>query len=203
MSETGTQRSGRPPTPLTTAHLVELGKLADVQHERYTRSAVLGGTLEAWADRRVGVVLAQSAALHYLHPDAGQQVNDLDVWTFYAAMPGRSLRSQRQESRSVDGTTGGPHYAAIPLAGRVRGWKEYDGKRVDFLVREIDVHPGAGASAVIAALRSWLGHGARQPCRHEEHKNSSAHWLAHTAMVWIGTPANRDEAGRTVWDGTT
>ena len=63
--------SERTQVPLTKVHLRRLGRLADRQHAEYTRGSEDGGRLSAWADRRVAVVLAQGAALHYLHPEAG------------------------------------------------------------------------------------------------------------------------------------
>jgi hypothetical protein len=80
-------------------------------------------------------------------------------------------------------------------------WARYTGRRVDFLVRELPVPVSSDVDMLINALRVWLARGARERCRHNENRrNSSAHHLAHKAMVWIGTPATRDQAGQPVWD---
>ncbi|HZY29697.1 MAG TPA: hypothetical protein VFE49_15715, partial [Jiangellaceae bacterium] len=98
IEQVNSRRSARTTLPLSRAHLRRLGALADDQHNELTRPPAHGGNLSAWAGRRVAVVLAQGAALHYLYPDglpdprAGRPgVKDLDVWTFYAALPGRPL----------------------------------------------------------------------------------------------------------------
>jgi hypothetical protein len=196
------ERSERSQARLTAAHLRRLGELADAQHLQFTRTAARGGNSFAWAKRRVAVVLAQGAARHYLHPRAGYGVKDLDVWTFYARRPDRPLRAGRYEVHADFGASAlGRNLYLPPLNGKQRRWDEYAGRRVDFLVRDLEVRPGAGPDAVVAALRDWLAAGAAQPCRHlNGSNNSSAHWLAHKAMVWVGTTETRDRAGLAVWE---
>lgn len=76
--------------PLTRKHLDRLAGLAARDHEAFTRPT---GRPE-YCQRRILVVLAQGAACHYLDCLAGHDaeartgVKDLDVWTFYAAIPG-------------------------------------------------------------------------------------------------------------------
>jgi hypothetical protein len=83
MDGTASERSY---APLTEAHLRRLGDLADQDHRKFTRS---DGRPE-YRDRRVAVVLAQGAALHFVNKKNG--VKDLDVWTFYAAFLETSFR---------------------------------------------------------------------------------------------------------------
>lgn len=201
MPEAATRRSERTDATLTADHLMRLGELADVQHAAYTRGEDRGGNLSAWASRRVAVVLAQGAARHYLHPSAGHGVKDLDVWTFYAMRPGVLLRSGRYETHADFGVSelGRNHYPP-PLVRQQRTWRDYQGRRIDFLVRELPVRVDAGVDEVISALRDWLEAGARQPCRDETGKNSSAHHLAHKAMVWICPLGGRAKVGERVWD---
>jgi hypothetical protein len=203
-------RSTRTTTPLQRSHLWRLGALADEQHKDLTRPPGEGGNLAAWADRRVAVVLAQGAALHYLypeglpHPRAGSPgVKDLDVWSFYAAIPGRPLRAGRYEL-CVDfgpSTLGRNRYPNPHSGGAIR-WNQFAGRRVDLLARDLRVDVDASVDMVIAALRSWLIGGAAKPCAHlrADGRSPSPHWLAHKAMVWIGTPETRRRAGKKIWD---
>ena len=52
-----------------------------------------------YRDRRLAVVLAQGAALHYV--DHCHGVKDLDVWTFYAAVPGERFPGDKRETRGL------------------------------------------------------------------------------------------------------
>lgn len=204
------RRSARTTVPVRPSHLWRLGALADEQHKDLIRPPARGGNLSAWASRRVAVVLAQGAALHYLYPDglphpgAGRPgVKDLDVWTFYAAIPGRPLRTGRYE-RCLDfgpSSLGRNRYPA-PHAGETRRWNQFAGRRVDLLARDLRVDVDASVDDVVAALRSWLTAGAAKPCKHlqPDGRSPSPHWLAHKAMVWIGTPETRRRAGKKIWD---
>ncbi len=203
MGKKSADRSERSQERLTRRHLKRLGELADDQHARYTRPAAQGGKHAAWANRRVAVVLAQGAAQHFLHPNGGHGVKDLDVWTFYARRPSASLYPGRYETHADFGPSVlGRNLYPPPLIGRQKTWDAYDGRRVDFLVRELSVAPTADPETVVAALRDWLARGAEQRCRcgEDKRRNSSSHHLAHKAVVWIGTPLNRDRAGLKVWD---
>lgn len=59
---------------------------------------------------------------------------------------------------------------------------------------------GADVDVIISVLRMWLARGACERGRHDEKRNSSAHYLSHKAMVWIGTPETRAQVGRPIWD---
>jgi hypothetical protein len=130
-------------------------------------------------------------------------VKDLDVWTFYAAIPGRPLRTGRYEvSRDFGPSSLGRNRYPAPHTGEVRRWNAFTGRRVDFLARDLPVDSDVSLEGVVAALRTWLTAGAAKPCAHlqPQRRSPSSHWLAHKAMVWIGTPETRRRAGRKVWD---
>lgn len=208
--EVTSRRSARTKAPLSRAHLRRLGRLADAQHAELTRPASEGGNLSAWADRRVAVVLAQGAALHYLYPDGLPEppvgrpgVKDLDVWTFYAAIAGRPMRTGRYEvCRDFGPSSLGRNRYPAPHTGEVRRFNGFTRRRVDFLARDLPVDSDVSVDDAVAALRRWLATGAVKPCTHlrPEGRSPSPHWLAHKAMLWIGTPETRSRAGKRIWD---
>mgnify|MGYP000855973518 CR=1 FL=1 len=123
------------------------------------------------------------------------------MWTFYAARPSTPLRAGRYETHADFGPSRlGRNLYPPPLRGREKKWDTYQGRRIDFLARELPVRLHADTDEIIAALRIWLEAGAAQPCRTGTSRNSSAHHLAHKAMVWIGTPSTRGSVGNCVWD---
>src|SRR6266568_7099262 len=79
---------------LTDDHLVRLATLAAADHLAFTRSE---GRPE-YRRRRLAAVLAQGAARHYIDGRTG--VKDLDVWTFYAAVPGARFPADRRETHA-------------------------------------------------------------------------------------------------------
>ena len=81
-SHVTSRRSKRSRAPLTDEHLRRLAAVAETDHEFFARP---DGRPE-YRTRRLAAVLAQGAALHFLDGRTG--VKDLDVWTFYAAIPG-------------------------------------------------------------------------------------------------------------------
>lgn len=187
--------------PLTMEHLNRLAELADHDHEGFTRP---GGRPE-YRQRRVLTVLAQGAARHYLDcladrdPGSRTGVKDLDVWTFYAAMPGTAFPAVKRETRADFGpsTLGrqpynlaearNPHERAL-----WRRWSAYQGRRVDFLMRALPVPPDATYAEVTHAVQDWLRRGAASRSK----KKPSAWHLAQEAMVTL-TPAPR--RGEIVW----
>lgn len=187
--------------PLTMAHLARLSDLASADHDHFTRP---GGRLE-YADRLIAVTLAQGAAAHFLDGRTG--VKDLDVWRFYAAVPGLPFREGRRETHADFGPSdlGRQQYrladARTPREqARWRRWQdEYAGRRVDHLIRTLSVAPGVDTGVVVDALRAWLDRGARErPTPGGRH--SSAGHLARKAMVLID-PA--DGRGLRVWPHPT
>ncbi len=138
--------------PLTAEHLDCLADLADRDHEAFTRPA---GRPE-YRNRRAMTVLAQGAAQHYLDCLAGcdprscKGVKDLDIWTFYAAIPGTRFPAAKRETHADFGPSslGRQAYdfaAAHTARERALGrrWAAYQGRRVDFLMRALPVPPGA------------------------------------------------------------
>jgi hypothetical protein len=116
---------------------------------------------------------------------------------------GRPLRTGRYEvSRDFGSSSLGRNRYPAPHAGAAGRWNEFIGRRVDLLVRDLQVDFGASVDVVVAALRDWLTAGAAKPCTHLQPgvRSLSPHWLAHKAMVWIGTPETRRRAGKKVWD---
>src|SRR5438067_4533869 len=90
-----------------------------------------------WApyrDRMLAVALCQGAALHYL--DGRNGVKDLDVWTFFAAVPDRYPdRALYRRNKACDF---GPS-----KFGRHPDLLEYTGRKVDLLSDSMPVGVGA------------------------------------------------------------
>lgn len=186
------RRTKRSHAEFTGEHLNRLSSIALADHAYFTRPA---GRPE-FADRRVAVVLAQGGALHYLYGEGG--VKDLDVWTFYAALPGVTFPAKRH--RHVDfgpSEFGRQRYdlaaakSAAELA-RFRRWDHFQGRRVDLLMRDLPVEPSASPHQVIQALRSWLDAGSRSTAK----KPPSSWHLAQKAVILIDPKRRR---GATVW----
>jgi hypothetical protein len=199
-AEVTSRTSLRSKATLTSEHLRRLADLADDDHEFFTRP---GGRPE-YRSRRVAVVLAQGAAVHYLHsltgaPLHGPGVKDLDVWTFYAAIPGIRFPGDQRETHADFGLSalGRQHYdlsAARDHRERAmwQRWSAYSGRRVDFLMRAIPVQADAHTSSVVTALQQWLARGARSTAT----RKPSPWHLAQKAMVLIYPKSDR---GDVVW----
>lgn len=187
------ERSERSFAAFTDEHLARLGELATADHDKFTRA---DGRPE-YADRRLAVVLAEGAAMHYLGID-GHGVQDLDVWTFYAAIPGARFPAIQRETHADFGASefGRNQYdfasASGAEAARYRRFDGYQGRRVDFLTRALPVPPDASEEAVLEAIREWL----RQGQKLEGTKPTAATHLAREAMIMIEPQPLR---GATVW----
>lgn len=187
------RRSPRSREKLTDEHLCHLAALADADHQAFTRR---DGRPE-YRSRRLAVVLAQGAALHYLDGHSG--VKDLDVWTFYAGLPATRFRADKRETHADFGPSalGRQSYDlsearnAYELA-RWRRWSAYSGRRVDFLMRALPVQVDAPISAVVKALQEWLAAGAQSTATNKP----SAWHLARKAVVLL-YPEQRQ--GAVVW----
>jgi hypothetical protein len=200
-AELAARQTWRTFEPLTRDHLDRLADLAARDHEAFTRPA---GRPE-YRQRRVLAVLAQGAARHYLDCLAGHEpasrrgVKDLDVWTFYAAIPGDAFPAARREAHADFGpsTLGRQSY---DLAGARtareralwRRWAAYEGRRVDFLLRALPVQPDAPYAEIIQAVQDWLRRGAAAVSP----KKPSAWYLAQKAVVTL-TPASH--RGQVLW----
>ena len=117
--------------------------------------------------RYLGSVLAQGAALHFVNGITG--VKDLDVWSFFAAIPGtgrsgwvkfpadrRHVTADfgpsslgRQRYNMADATT-------PTMARRYAIWSQYEGRRVDLLVRP---SPVALGTPLARSVEAWLATG--------------------------------------------
>ena len=182
------QRSKRSLAPIEREHLDRLAALADIQHAQFVREGVRA---YSWANRRIAVVLAQGGARHYLDGTTG--VKDFDVWTFYAAIPGMPLRCGRYEthadfSPSVHGRQQYPTDFEHPQKAT---WLSYEGRRVDFMVRDLHVAVGATTNKITHALRAWLAAGANN----RSARTPSSWHLSRQAMIWL-EPA---EPGALIW----
>lgn len=178
--------------PITDEHLVRLSALADLDHEHFTRDL---GRPE-YRDRRVAVALAQGAALHFLDGRTG--VKDLDLWTFYAAIPGQDF-SFGQRIRHLDfgvSEHGRNTYPADFRDRRLSRWLRFTGRRVDLMVRSLPVEPHARPDVVIRFLRAWLAEGAAKRQRRPAQVMPSNWWLARKAVILIDPLSTR---GTQVW----
>lgn len=133
------------------------------------------GRSQHWAPYRhrlLAVALCQGAALHYL--DGRNGVKDIDVWTFFAALPDRypdRALYRRNKARDFGPSKFGRH-PEIP---------GFVGRKVDLLSDSIPVDPGADP---VKAIRHWLS---------TERRGNPCH-LAQKAVVLI-----EPELGRVVW----
>lgn len=188
------RRSQRSRARLTDEHLRRLTALAEEDHAFFTR---LGGRPE-YESRRLAVTLAQGAALHYLDGRTG--VKDLDVWTFYAVIPGRRFPADKRVRRADFGLSSlGRQTYDINAArdGRQRAlwqhWSAYTGRRVDFCTRALPVQADAPINSVISVLQEWLARGAQSTAV----RKPSAWHLAKKAVVILHPDSHR---GNVVWE---
>jgi hypothetical protein len=139
----------------------------------------------------VAVTLAQGGAQHYLDGTTG--VKDLDVWTFYAAIADMPLRCGRYEVHADFGLSvhGRQEYPPGFKHRQAARWLAYEGRRVDFMVRDLQVDAEAAADEVTEALRSWLTASASATGA----KKSPSVVLSRKAMIWL-VPA---EPGTVIW----
>jgi hypothetical protein len=189
------RRSPRSYARLTDEHLRRLAAVAEKDHAFFTRP---NGRPE-YESRRLAAALAQGAALHYLDPDGRTGVKDLDVWTFYAAIPGRRFPAHKRVRRDDFGPSalGRQTYdihAARSERQRAlwRRWSAYTGRRIDFCVRPLPVQADAPIDSVISALQEWLARGAQSTAA----RKPSAWYLAKKAVVLLYPDSHR---GYVVW----
>jgi hypothetical protein len=174
--------------PLTPSHLKHLSALADADHARFTRD---DGRPE-YRGRRLLVTLAQGAAQHWV--DRRHGVKDLDVWTFYAAIDGQPFPAARRETHADFGVSalGRQTYDLAvarndPERARFLRWRQYEGRRVDFLIRALAVQSDVTVRQRVAALQDWLAAGAASTSV----TKPSAWWLAQRPVVVIDPPRHR------------
>jgi hypothetical protein len=186
-------RSQRSRARLTDEHLRRLAALAEEDLAFFTRP---GGRPE-YESRRLAVALAQGAALHYLDGRTG--VKDLDVWTFYAAIPGRRFPADKRVRRADFGRSSLGRQTYDIHAARsdrqravLQRWYAYTGRRVDFCIRALPVQADAPIDSVISVLQDWLTRGAQSNAA----RKPSAWYLAKKALVLLQPDSHR---GYVVW----
>lgn len=169
---------------LTDDHLRHLAELAAKDHLMYTRDK----KRPRYRDRRILVVLAQGAAEHYLEGKAG--VKDLDVWTFYAEIPGERFPGYRRKTEADFGPSvfGRQLYEPDLKRRELRRWKAFTGRRIDFIMKGLPVSADASDDEVFEALRAFLN---AAPTR------SQVGRTARKAMICISP---KRLLGTTVWD---
>ncbi|MHB1594831.1 MAG: hypothetical protein ACYCO9_10020 [Streptosporangiaceae bacterium] len=129
------ESSPRTYEPLTGEHLA---RLAGLDHAAFTRP----GSRPEYRSRRLLVVLAQGAAQHFADCQAGADshhragVKDLDIWTFYAAIPGTRFPAHRCETHADFGPSalGRQDYDLAAARNHRekalwRKWSKYEGRR--------------------------------------------------------------------------
>jgi len=123
------------------------------------------------ADRLIAVTLSQGAALHYV--DGVNGIKDLDVWTFYAGLPGLTFPQRRYTAVDFGDPKFGP---AFDKEG-------YVGRRVDLMGRSLLVDYPADP---VAVLHKYLS----------EQRTPSATYLAQKAVVLLEPLAR---LGEVIW----
>jgi hypothetical protein len=195
--------SARSKVALTSAHLKRLGQIADADYDHFTRPE---GRPE-YAGRRVLVVLAQGAAQHYVDCLTSAKrpngIKDLDVWSFYAAIPGTKFPAHKRKRVEDFGASDLGRirydYKGADTQARLARWKRwegYQGRVVDLMVRPLPVDPGGRYGEAVSALRDWLHAGTKQA---PEQRQSNG-WLALRPVVVILPSRCR---GKVVWPGTS
>jgi hypothetical protein len=172
---------------LTAAHLDRLYGIAVEDHEQF-----FAGHPD-YRNRVLSVVLAQGAAKHWVGGRNG--VKDLDVWSFFARIPGERFPADRRSvhrdfgfsdlGRQPYDLDAAPDQRSRTLLSK---WAAFAGRRVDLLMRALPVAVGTDAAEAIPA---WLRQG-------QQRASGSAWWLAQKAVVLLD-PARR---GDVVWDGS-
>jgi hypothetical protein len=153
---------------LSEAHLHQLVEIArDDLDGFFSRNP----HLSVYRSRVLLTALCQGAALHYLDHSSG--VKDLDVWTFFAALP--DLRLQRRRPKQVD-------FGPSEL-GRHPADHGYVGRRVDLLLKTIDRKRGQSGDD---AVRAYLAAG----------KTATACHLGQKAVLGLHPP---EYFGFTIW----
>ena len=109
----------------------------------------------------LAVALCQGAALHFV--DGRNGIKDLDVWTFYADVPGLQYPPRRPVACYDFGND---------KFGRTRDFEHFTGRKVDCLGRSLEAQLGTPATV---ALRQYL----------EAARTRSAGELAGKAVVLI------------------
>jgi hypothetical protein len=115
-------------------------------------------------------------------------VKDLDVWTFYAAIPGERFPGDKRVRRADFrlSSLGRQAYdldAARDARQRAmwRRWSAYTGRRVDFCLRVLPIQADVPINSVISTLQEWLARGAKSRAK----RKPSPWYLAQKAVVLL------------------
>jgi len=127
---------------------------------------------ELYSSRAVCIALCQGAALHYANRKTG--INDFDVYTFYRTHPRRHVYAKRKKYYDY----------GIAKFGKSVDKPQFKGRRVDCLMRDIEVRDGEDAAT---ALQRYLRSG----------KTKTARLLAEKAVVLL-----KPRCGKIVWPMT-
>ncbi|WP_374023214.1 hypothetical protein [Mycobacterium sp. HNNTM2301] len=128
---------------MTVEHLKRLEKIAKQdRQEMFAKNP----RLAVYRDRMLLVALCQGAALHYV--DGKNGVKDIDVYTFYSAVPGVMLTPRRNVPADFGESEFGYWSREEPIKG-----ERYVGRRVDLLQRSLKVPPDIDP---VEAVRTWL-----------------------------------------------
>jgi len=136
-------------TPIIRMDLVRLFNLA--RDDRKAFFAHHQDWASLYQGRVLGTALCQGAAMHYMNPNVG--INDFDVYTFYAAHPGRPWYAKRIKSVDYGDAKFGQSEISNP---------KYVGRRVDLMARALDVPP---ETDIIAAITTYLRAGRTETSR--------------------------------------
>jgi len=165
MSKVGSE--GRSYLPCTIADLKRLAKIASKDREAFFRTHPYWAKL--YDNRVICVALCQGAALHWVDRTTG--INDFDVYTFYKKNPVRDLYAKRIKSYDFGNSK----------FGKSVDRPDFIGRRVDCLLRSIEVH---GKEDAKTALRRYL----------EKGKTETARLLSTKAVVFL-----EPHCGKIIW----
>lgn len=142
-------RAGRSYERIDKRTLERLARIA-----RADRRWFLEGRPE-YRGRLICVALCQGAGLHYVDIARGHRrpngVKDFDVWSFFAKIPGKRFPAYRRHVHVDFGPSKFGRWNHEP-----RRFRHYVGRRVDLLMRDLDVTVVADP---VQALREWLEEG--------------------------------------------
>jgi hypothetical protein len=168
--------------PITDEHLARLGAIAAKDRQRFEQ------TRPEYRRRHLATVLAPGAALHFVNGTDG--VKDLNVWSFYSLIPGSRWPADRRNVSADFGPSslGRQKYnlRAAPNERARRAMEkaaQYEGRRVDLLMRALPVGPKAEPGA---AILDWLTKG-------QQRGHGSAWFLSNKTVVLIDPESRRGE----------
>jgi hypothetical protein len=161
---------------ITLSDLARLSAIATKDHLKFFERR------PEYADRLLCVALCQGAGLHFVDVARGKNppngVKDLDVWSFFCAIPGTRFPADKRHMHADFGPSKlGRWSRELPR------FRQFAGRRVDLFMRALPVAVGADPAA---ALTTYLHAG----------RTDSAQKLAAKGVVLIH-PAER--RGHIVW----